>query len=79
LYFAGSIALVMLAGYIGVFLITPFDLVWQLQTSLYRLLAQLWPSFLLAAFAIMSAPESIAAQTPEPESRARKKAKARNA
>ena len=67
--FAGSIPLVMLAGYIGIFLITPFDLVWQLQTSLYRLLAQLWPeSFLLAAFVILNAPESIAARhIPEPE------------
>lgn len=33
----------MLAGYYGVYLLTPQDLAWHLNTSLVRLLLQLWP------------------------------------
>ena len=76
LLFAGSIAAAMLAGYFAIFLITPFDLAWQLQTSLYRLLAQVWPCVLIAAFAILRAPESAAIPAPETVSKARRRAKA---
>jgi hypothetical protein len=40
----------MLAGYFFIYLITPFDVTWHLQTSLSRLLLQLWPSLLFAFF-----------------------------
>ncbi|MBL9212174.1 MAG: glycosyltransferase family 39 protein [Opitutaceae bacterium] len=38
----------MLAGYYGVYLLTPQDLAWHLNTSLVRLLLQLWPLAILA-------------------------------
>ncbi|MSU50866.1 MAG: phospholipid carrier-dependent glycosyltransferase [Opitutus sp.] len=37
----------MLAGYYGVYLLSPQDLTWHLDTSLVRLLLQLWPLALL--------------------------------
>ena len=36
----------MLAGYYGVYLLTPWDLKWHLDSSLVRLLLQLWPAAL---------------------------------
>jgi hypothetical protein len=47
----------MLAGYFLVYLLTPHDLMWHLQTSLRRLYMQLWPSIILFIF--------LAARTPE--------------
>jgi hypothetical protein len=79
LLFAGAIPAAMLAGYFAIFLITPFDLKWQLQTSLYRLLEQVWPSVLIAAFAALRTPESSAAPAPEAPIKSRKKAKLRHA
>lgn len=38
----------MLAGYLLVYLATPHDLVWHLDSSLVRLLLQLWPAALFA-------------------------------
>lgn len=37
----------MLAGYYGVYVLTPQDLAWHLNTSLVRLLLQLWPLAIL--------------------------------
>ena len=37
----------MLAGYYGVYLLTPQDLAWHLDSSLVRLLLQLWPLAIL--------------------------------
>jgi hypothetical protein len=48
---AALVVALMLAGYFGVFLITPFDLKWHLDTALSRLLIQIWPA---AIFAIIS-------------------------
>lgn len=47
----------MIAGYFGIYVITPHDLYWHLSTSLYRLLLQLWPGFILLYFIIVKAPE----------------------
>ncbi len=47
---------VMLAGDFFVYVITPANLAWQLQTSLQRLLLQLWPSLLLAYFVVARRP-----------------------
>lgn len=44
---AATVALLMLLGYAGVFLVTPHDLTWHLA-ALERLLLQLWPAILLA-------------------------------
>jgi hypothetical protein len=79
LLFTAAILAAMLAGYFGVFLITPNDLKWQLDTSLSRLIVQLWPSLLLIAFAGLRAPEKLAVETPAVPTKARKKTKARHA
>jgi len=79
LLLAGALPVAMLAGYFAIFLITPFDLKWQLDTALYRLVAQVWPSILLAVFVALRAPESAVVLTPEPAAKTRKKAKARHA
>jgi hypothetical protein len=39
-----------LAGYFGVFLITPYDIHWHLRFSLVRLFLQLWPSVVFLFF-----------------------------
>lgn len=44
--------LVIWLGYIGIYVITPHDLVWHLTTSYDRLLAQLFPAWLLALSAV---------------------------
>ena len=41
---------IILAGFYTIYLITPLDLAWQLQTSADRLLLQLWPTILLLLF-----------------------------
>lgn len=55
---AFSITLV-LAGYFLIYVITPYDLVWQMSTSLNRLFMQLWPSVILVYFLATSSPEEI--------------------
>lgn len=61
----------MLIFYFGLFLVTPVDLGWYLGTSNIRLVAQVWPMLIFAAFLMMRSP---AAQAPRPkdEPRARK-------
>lgn len=54
---AATVSLLMLAGYFGIYLITPHDLRWHLLTSLNRLFVQLWPAAIFLCF--------MAARTPE--------------
>lgn len=54
---AGAVLGIMLLGYIGVYLTTPFDVEWHIQTSAKRLLLQLWPAAVMAFFLIVAAPE----------------------
>jgi hypothetical protein len=73
--FCSTVAVLLLAGYFAVYVITPNDLTWQLQTSLSRLYVQFWPILLLAIWTALRAPETTAivqAQT----HKTRKKAKA---
>ena len=58
--FLGLILGAVLAGYAGVYLVTANDLTWQLQTSLRRLLVQVWPVLVLAGFVGLRAPEAAA-------------------
>jgi hypothetical protein len=48
------------AAYCGVYVVTPSDLAWHLQTSLSRLYGQLWPSFLLLVFLTLDVPRATA-------------------
>lgn len=52
----------MFLSYCGVYLITPSDLTWHLQTSFGRLILHIWPSFLLLGFAVLGRIE----EDPEP-------------
>jgi hypothetical protein len=47
------LAPLMLCGYFAIYLITPFNLQWHLQTSLDRLLLQLWP---MCVFVLLGLP-----------------------
>ena len=73
--FCSTVALFLLVGYFAVYIITPNDLTWQLQTSLRRLYVQFWPIFLLAIWSALRAPESMAIVQVQTH-KARKKVKA---
>ena len=47
----------MMVGYLFVYILSPFDLTWHLDSSLNRLLLQVWPLAIFAYFAIVRAPE----------------------
>jgi hypothetical protein len=53
--FVLSVGAAMLAGYFGIYLITANDLRWQLDTSLYRLLVQVWPIVVIGVFLALRA------------------------
>jgi len=52
-----AVVILMLAGYFGIYLITPYDLHWHLLTSLNRLFLQLWPAVIFLCFVITLSPE----------------------
>ncbi len=60
---ATGVFCLMLAGYLCVYLITPYDLNWHLQTSFDRLLTQLWPVGLLIFFLCRATPEELLDET----------------
>ena len=60
---AAVVLIAMLAGYFGIYLITPHDLHWHLMTSLNRLFIQLWPSAVLLCFIITLTPEQALARS----------------
>jgi hypothetical protein len=49
-----SICFIVFAGYAAIYLITPEDLQWQIETTLPRLYLHLWPAFLLLTGLIAS-------------------------
>jgi hypothetical protein len=49
--------LLLSAGYLAVYLITPNDLQWHISTSMDRLLVQVWPTFVLVYFLLLATPE----------------------
>jgi len=73
--FAATIPCAMLAGYFSIFLISPFPLKWHLESSLNRLLVQLWPCFVLATFVGLSRLERTVIQAPAAPVKARKKSR----
>ena len=54
----------MLASYFALYLVTSLPLDWLLSTSVDRLLAQVWPAFLLIAFMMLGRPEDKTASLP---------------
>jgi hypothetical protein len=71
--YLGAMLGMLLAGYFGVYILTKNDLAWQLETSLNRIVVQVWPLLVVGAFAAMRAPEMAPA---EPVKAALKPAKA---
>jgi hypothetical protein len=55
--FCLAIGLSLLFGYFGVYVITPNELRWQLQSSLTRLFVQVCPIMLIAAYVAIRVPE----------------------
>jgi hypothetical protein len=49
-----AVVALMLGGYICIYLRTPYDLAWHLETSVDRLVLHLWPSLLLWVFLAMN-------------------------
>lgn len=64
--FSAGVGLAVLLGYFGIYVVTPNDLQWQLQTSLTRLFIQVWPIGLIAAFLAMRMPQPVPAAAPAP-------------
>jgi hypothetical protein len=56
--YCGTICSSLMLGYCAIYVITPYDLEWQLRTSISRLFMQFWPSLLLAVFVGLRRPES---------------------
>lgn len=56
----GLPAIAVLAATVAVYLVTINDLKWQLDTSVNRVVAQVWPALLWMAFLTLRAPEDIA-------------------
>ena len=54
--FAAALISLLAASYLGVYLVTPFDVRWQVSTSMARLACQLWPAALLIAFRSLRPP-----------------------
>jgi hypothetical protein len=51
---------IQLVIYFGVYVVTPYDLVWHLRTSLNRLYTHVFPLCVLCLFAWLAAPEELA-------------------
>ncbi|OGI18204.1 MAG: hypothetical protein A2287_06760 [Candidatus Melainabacteria bacterium RIFOXYA12_FULL_32_12] len=47
----------MLIGYTFIYIITPYNLSWHAETSLHRLILQLWPTFIFIYMMIITYPE----------------------
>ena len=62
---AGILTGAMMIGYFFIYIITPADLSWQLETSLDRLAVQIWPLLLITVFAALRAPEAMAVAAAE--------------
>ena len=51
------IVLAMLAGYFFTYLITPLNLQWHIDTSIWRLFLHLWPTIIFSFFLVVATPE----------------------
>jgi len=66
-----------LLGAFGIYILTNNDLTWQLQTSLNRVLVQVWPAIVLAGFVGLRVPQAPMAAEPVPASSAKARRKGR--
>lgn len=61
---AFAVLLLLLVGYFLVYVTTPHDLSWHLETSLLRLFIQLWPAAIFVLFFHCSALEELKTESP---------------
>ena len=73
--FCGAIAVALLLGFFGVYILTTNDLNWILQTSLTRILVQVWPALVLTGMLALRTPEATASQNQETPAKIRRKVK----
>jgi hypothetical protein len=72
LFYCATICGALLAGYFAVYIVTPDDLAWHLQTSLGRLWVQIWPSLTICAFVPLCVPKASALSLPTPKQKERR-------
>jgi hypothetical protein len=53
------VTIIMISGYFLVFLITPHNISWHIETALPRLFVQLWPVIVFSCFLLLSSPEEL--------------------
>ena len=72
--FSGGTAAALLLAYFGAYVMTGYDLKWQLDSSLARLLVHVLPLLVLTCFLVLRAPETSAVMetAPAPKPRSRK-------
>jgi hypothetical protein len=61
------VVVMMLAGYMGAYVLSPNELLWHMTTSMDRLLFHHWPLVLFGFFLWAATPEEALAANPEPE------------
>jgi len=72
--YCGALVGFLLLGYFGVYILTNNDLTWLLQTSLNRVLVQVWPVLVLAGFVGLRVPQAAVIVKPvPPAAKARRK------
>ena len=75
--YCAALAGFLLLGNFGVYILTNNDLAWQLHTSLNRVLLQIWPALVLAAFVGLRKPKAAVVVKPAmPAAKLRRKARA---
>ena len=66
------IVLFMLGGYFFIYLITPLNLQWHIDTSIWRLFLQLWPTIIFSFFLVAATPEELFLKIRNPAAPAQK-------
>jgi 4-amino-4-deoxy-L-arabinose transferase-like glycosyltransferase len=64
--------LFMLGGYFMIYLITPLNLQWHIDTSIWRLFLQLWPTIIFSFFLVAATPEELFLKNGKPAAPAQK-------
>ncbi len=62
---ATTLVFLQLLGYCAIYVLSPYDLQWHLDTSLYRLLPHLFPAALFLLFVALPEPDRIFSTEPE--------------
>jgi hypothetical protein len=72
LFYCATICGALVAGYFAVYIVSPYDLKWHLQTSVERLWVQIWPSLTICAFLPLCTPKVSVLSLPTPKKKERR-------